>query len=425
MTTNLACVDTEPVLFDVARSILVRAVEPRNSEWISLSEAAGRVAADDVVAEEDLVPYARSAMDGFAVRSIDTLTASADSPLGLPLVGKVFTGDRQTALAAGTVLGISTGSAIPINADAVVPCEQVTARDGLIFLRRPVPAGDCIFPAAEDVRRGEVLLKRGSVVAPGLLGLLAFAGRAEMAVYRRPRVRLLCSGSELVDVGENPECGQVRNSNAYVFAALLSECGADARYCGTVTDNTEPLRSALQDARREADLLVTTGGASVGERDLIKNTLEELGTEFEFRSVGMRPGKPFAFGWWQGLPVCVLPGNPAAAFVCWQQFVRPLVLGMAGQEEIELAAVNATLVGRAKSKAGSRYFLFGRLKISSSGFLVEPLANQCSALVRNPAIANALIALPEGPVAYESGDQVTVQVLDWKSVVQEPSPWRR
>ena len=421
MTTNFACVDAEPVLFDVARSILIHAVEPQTSERISLSDVAGRVAAEDVVAEEDLVPYARSAMDGFALRSIDTLAASPDLPLGLPLVGKVFTGDRQSTLAAGTVLGISTGTAIPINADAVVPYEHVTSREGVIFLRRPVPVGDCIFPAAEDVRRGEVLVKRGSIVGPGSLGLLAFAGRAEVAVYRRPRVRFLCSGSELVDVGEKPECGQVRNSNAYVFSALLSECGADARYCGTVTDNRKSLRSALQIARHDADLLVTTGGASVGERDLIKNILEELGTEFEFRRVGMRPGKPFAFGWWQGLPVCVLPGNPAAAFVCWRQFVRPLLLRMAGHKEIEPATVNATLLGPAKSKAGSRYFLFGRLKISRFGFLVEPLANQCSALVRNPATANALIALPEGPAAYESGDPVTVQVLDWRSVVQENS----
>ena len=411
------CVDTDLALFDLAKSIVASAVVPLDSEPTPLSMALGRVAAEDIVAEEDLVPYARSAMDGYALRAADTLGASPGSPLGLPVAGRTFTGEGRSTLLDGTALGITTGAPVPADADAVIPHEKVTVRDGMIFIDHAVATGDCIFPPAEDVRRGEMLLKRGSILHPGLMALLAFVGRPEVLVYRRPVVALLCTGSELVDVTERPQCGQVRNSNAYSLRALLSECGAEVRYCGTVTDNSDELRSALETAREGADLLVTTGGASVGERDLIKAVLEGLGAEFEFRRVAIRPGKPFAFGRWRGLPVCILPGNPAAAFVCHQEFVRPVVLGMAGRENVELPTVQATLAGCAKSKAGSRYFLFGNLSITRLGFLVNPLENQCSALVRNPAMANALIVVPEGPAVYESGDQVTVQVLSWDNVV--------
>jgi len=386
---NSTCVDTELMAFDLARSILAAAVESLSTESIRLADALGRVAAENIVAKEDLVPYPRSAMDGYALSSIDTHSASLTSPVELPLAGKVFTGDGQSTLVTGTALGITTGAPVPIGADAVVPFEQVSVRAGKIFVDHPVCVGDCIFPPAEDVRCGETLLKRGSVIRPANMAMLAFAGYSTLHVYRRPNVSLLCTGTELVDVSETPTCGQVRNSNAYSLSALLSQCGATTRYCGVVTDNLNELRAALEGARRGSDLLITTGGASVGERDLIKSALEEMGAEFEFRKVAIRPGKPFAFGRWRELPVCVLPGNPAAAFVCYHEFVRPLVLRMAGRETFELPVLTATLT------------------------------NQCSALVRNPATANALILLPEGPAQFNSGDQVSVQVLNWDDVALE------
>jgi molybdopterin molybdotransferase len=366
MNANTACVDTELVPFDEARSTLLRAVEPVNVETVSLGGAFGRVSAENVIAKEDLVPYARSAMDGYAMRASDTRSASPDSPLALPIAGKVFTGDGRVILASGTAMSITTGAPTPIHADAVVPLEKVNVKDGLIYLSQPASIGECIFPPAEDVRSGESALRRGTIVEAGLVGLLAFVGRSQLSVYRRPIVSVLCTGSELVDVCDTPACGQVRNSNGYTLSALLSECGAEVRCQASVTDNSTRLRSALETARAGVDLVITTGGASVGERDMVKDILEDLGAEFAFRRVAVRPGKPFAFAWWHGVPVCVLPGNPAAAFVRFQEFVRPLVIGMAGRANIELPTVNATLLGRAKSKAGSRYILFGNLTISRS-----------------------------------------------------------
>ncbi len=417
MSAKSTTLAAELVAFDTAQRIVTTAVKVLGSEYVSLSDVLGRVAAENVIAEEDLVPYARSAMDGYALRASDTAAASPQSPVGIPVAGKVFAGEGKTALAAGTAIGITTGAPVPSHADAVIPHEQVQVQDGVVFLEEPIKPGSCIFPPAEDVRCGETLLERGEVLGPALIALLAFVGRSQLRVYRRPRVSVLCTGSELVEVSDTPGYGQVRNSNAYALMALLSQCGAEARYCGAVADSSERLRAALDSAREGADLLLTTGGASVGERDLVKSVLESIGVDFEFRRVAIRPGKPFAFGMWGTLPVCVLPGNPSAAFVCFQEFVRSIVLRMAGRARTELPEMKATLTGRARSKAGSRYIILARTSVMGSEFLVRPLENQCSALVRNPAMANSLIVLPDGPATFNPGDTVKVQVLDWNSVV--------
>ena len=418
MTTDSTTAGVDVESFDESKEIVRQAIVAIGTEWIPLSDALGRVSASDIVAQEDLVPYARSAMDGYAVRSSDTISASPLSPIQIPVTGTAFAGDGQSVLTPGTAMGITTGAPIPSNADAVVPHEQVEFRNGTLILRQAIPSRDCIFPSGEDVRWGETLVERGTVLSAAILGLLAFVGKSDLHVYRRPHVHVLCTGSELVSPWETPAVGQVRNSNAYSLMALLSECGAEPRYCGTVNDNVESLSTSLRAARQDADMLITTGGASVGERDLVKSILEQMGLEFEFRRVAMRPGKPVAFGMWDTLPVCVLPGNPTAAFVCFQQIVRPALLKMAGRTITEQPMVKAQLAGTTKSKAGSQYIVLARLSVSGSQFLVRPLENQCSALVRNPATANALIHLPEGPALYESGDHVDVQVLDWESALK-------
>ncbi len=416
MEMNGAVDNDNPVAFDAARRIVTLAVEPLGAECVPLSNASGRVAAEEVTAEEDLVPYARSAMDGYALRTADITGASAQSPVSLPIAGEAFPGEGDTALSPRTVIAITTGTPLPRHADAVIPYERIERREDMVFIREVVAPGNCVFPPAEDVRRGELLVRRGEVLRPASVALLAFVGKSQMSVFRRPRVSVLCTGNELVDVSVTPRHGQVRNTNAYSLMALLSGCGADARYCGMAEDDPGRLRSLLQDACRETDLVITTGGASVGRRDLVKSVLESLGAHFAFRRVAARPGKPFGFARWEATPVCVLPGNPAAAFVAFHEFVRPALFRMAGREKTELTTLQATLAGRAKSKAGSRYVILAQLLLGASGFSVRPLANQCSALVRTAAMANALILLPEGPASFDSGDTVTVQVLDWENV---------
>ena len=405
------------IAFDRALALVEDTVHPLPTEILPLGEASGRVLAEDVRADEDAVPYARSAMDGYAVRAVDTKDATTEHPLNLQVTGSVFTEAGESSLLCAAALGISTGAPIPHGADAVIPIEQTQRSDHQIRVSRPVSTGDCIFPPAEDVRRGDLLASRGDVLRPATIGLFAFTGKAQVLVFRRPRVALLCTGSELVEVTATPRHGQVRNSNAFAFASLIAECGGELIFNLTVADQYEVLRDQLRSAREGADLLVTTGGASVGERDLVKNVLAEQGANFHFGAVAIRPGKPIGFAIWNGVPVCVLPGNPAAAFVGFYEFVRPALLRLAGRRTISLPVLRARLRAPVKSKAGRKYILFAQLVLTESGFEVTPLPNQCSVLVRSAADANALILLPEGPASFNAGDFVEVQAFGW-------DPWQ-
>jgi len=408
------------ISFDAAREVILGAVEPLPAESVTLAEALGRVLAEEVIADADLVPYSRSAMDGYALRAADIATAAPGRPIKLPVVGKVLAEKGEAAVAPGTAMVITTGAPVPHGADVVLPYEQVERNGDAILVSAPAQPANCIFPPAEDVRRGDLLLSRGDVLRPATLALLAFVGRPRVRVYRRPRVGVVCTGNELVDVSVTPGHGQIRNSNAYTLTALISECGAEAQFSGTAPDNRAELRRLLEAAREGADLLITTGGASVGERDLVKSALAELGAEFRFRGIALRPGKPSGFAIWNGIPVCVMPGNPAAAFVGFYEFVRPALLRLAGRRSTELPTLRATLRGRVQSKPGLRYVILAQLALTSDGFEVTPLPNQCSVLVRTSADANALILLPEGPASFETGDPVEVQVLDWESTLGVP-----
>ena len=404
------------VAFDEARVTILAAVQPLPAELVALADALGRVMAEDVVADADLVPFSRSAMDGYALRSADTEGAVPERPVRIPVTGKVLAEEGEAFLTPGTAMAITTGAPVPQGADAVVPFEQVERQQDAIVISARVRAGNSIFPPAEDVRRGDRLVERGETLRPATLALLAFIGRAQVRAYRRPRVGLVCTGSELVDVAATPGHGQIRNSNAFTLSALIAECGAGARFAGTAPDDRKALRAMLESARRGADLLLTTGGASVGERDLVKDVLAELGVEFRFRGVAVRPGKPIGFGVWDALPVCVLPGNPAAAFVGFHEFVRPALLRLAGRRSTLLPTVPAALRRPVQSKAGHHYVILAQLELAQDGFAVTPLPNQCSVLVRTAAESNALIVLPEA-VSYDAGDIVAVQVLDWERVL--------
>lgn len=403
---------------DKARELILAAARPLPSEEVSLGDALGRVVAEDVVADADVVPYPRSAMDGYALHAVEAEGATPDHPLTLRVVGAVFAEQSEAILAPRTAMAITTGAPMPQGADAVVPHEEVERADRAIVISAPVAAGSCVFPPGEDARRGEVLVRRHDIIQPATLGLLAFIGRARLEVHRRPRVSFVCTGNELVDVTATPGRGQIRNSNAFTFSAMIAGCGAEAKFCGVAPDDREALGRVLRSAREGSDMLITTGGASVGARDLVKGALEDLGVDFRFRSIAVRPGKPMGFGTWDGLPVCVLPGNPAAAFVCFQELVRPALLRLAGRDNTRLPVVRAELRGHAKSKAERRYIMLARLALTAKGFEVAPLANQCSALVRTSADANALIVFPEGPASFDTGDAVEVHVLDWTSVVE-------
>src|SRR6202790_2954533 len=408
--------------FDEALCSILSVVRALDSENVALVQAFGRIAASAVLASEDAVPFPRSAMDGYAVRASDCTLATKDRPIELPVAGQVFAEKGDSTLVPGTALAITTGAPVPRGADAVIPHERTEQRAASVRIFAPVAPGDSVCPPGEDFRRGDELIAAGEVLNPGKLALLAFAGKPVVRVFRRPRVAIVCTGDELVDVAATPTRGQVRNSNAVALSALVAAAGGNPRYEGVARDSRAALSALLQQARVGADLVITTGGASAGERDLVKSVLTELGAEFHFTNVAMRPGKPFGFAEWNGIPVCVLPGNPAAAFVCFQKLVRPALARLSGRGTIELPQLPARLDRELHGRPGRRYFVLARLHCAQNGFVVKPLANQCSALVRTAADANAILTVDETTsergARLRRGEMVDAEVFDWSSVFE-------
>ena len=347
--------------FDEALHTILSAVRPLGTEDVALADALGRVLAETILAGEDAVPFPRSAMDGYAVRANECALATQDRPIELPIVGQVFAEQGESCLPLGSTLAITTGAPIPCGADAVIPHEHTERCGARLRVFSPVSLGASIFPPGEDFRRGDHLIGMGEVLNPGKLALLAFAGEPSVRVFKRPRVAIVCTGNELVDIVSSPAHGQVRNSNAVAISALVLDAGGEPRYEGVAPDHRASLAAILRRARDEADMLITSGGASAGERDLVKSVLSELGAEFRFSQVQMRPGKPFGFAEWGGTPVCVLPGNPAAAFVCFHKLVGPALRRLSGRKACGLPRVQARLDEELHARPGRPHFVLTRI----------------------------------------------------------------
>jgi molybdopterin molybdotransferase len=405
--------------FEEALRTILSAVETLRSETVALAQALGRVASDAVVAHEDAVPFPRSAMDGYAVRANECALATHDNPIDILVAGQVFAEQGDSSLPLGAALAITTGAPLPCGADTVIPHERTEQHGAMVRIFAPAGLGDCVFPPGEDFHRGDELVAAGEVLNPGKLALLAFAGRPTVRVFRRPRVAIVCTGDELVDAAATPAHGQVRNSNAVALSALVLAVGGEPRYKGVARDNRAALSAILQRGQLGADMLITTGGASAGERDLVKSVLTELGAEFHFTTVAMRPGRPFGFAEWGGTPVCVLPGNPVAAFMCFQKLVRPALARLSGHRGTELPRLYARLDAELHARPGRPHFVLARVHCEAKGFVAKPLANQCSALVRTAADANAIVTVREtafGSTGLHRGETIEVEVFDWSSI---------
>lgn len=394
------------------------AATPLDAETIDLRRAVGRITAESVLAESDLVPFDRSAMDGYAVRALDVAGASR-TPILLPLRARVYARSCEPVHAPKTATAIATGAPIPRGADAVIPLEQSRRRGAFVEFRADASCGQHVFQRGDDARAGDELVCAGECLKPATLGLLSAAGRTSLRVVRRPRVAIVCTGDELVDVHVTPRPGEIRNSNGPMLASLVLESGGDVRLQRTVPDDPSALRRSLDQALSQSDLVITNGGASVGARDFVKSTLEALGVTFAFRSVAIRPARPTAFGRREATLVGVLPGNPAAAFVGFMELIRPAIARLGGRCCVAMPRVTAQLRERVHAKAERHYILFGRVSYDGSTFAVTPLPNQCSSLVRTAKDANGLIVLPPRASAYEATEIVDVHMLDWANVLHD------
>jgi len=381
---------------------------------LTLLDAHACVLAEDVSSPTDLPAFDNSAMDGYAVRRDDVDTASPDAPVVLPVVGDVPAGSTSPQrVQPGLCVRIMTGAPLPAGADAVVPVEWTDGGIASVRIERvPAPAAN-IRRAGEDVRSGDVVAQAGSTLGAASLGLLAAVGRARLLVRPRPRVVVLSTGAELVDAGEPVGPGQLVDANSYALTAAAREAGAIAYRVGIVPDDPRRLLDVLEDQLLRADLVVTSGGVSMGAYDAVKEALGRVGT-VDFARVAMQPGMPQGFGTLgeDATPIFCLPGNPVSALVSFEVFVRPALRRMLGAQPLQRPSVRAVARTELRSPAGKRQFVRAQVAVEDGVYAVRPIGGPGSHLLASMAAANALIVLDEDVTEVAAGAAVPTMLLE-------------
>jgi molybdopterin molybdotransferase len=408
-----------------AQAEILSHVHPLEPERVPILDGLGRVLVEEIISDIDVPPFDNSAMDGYAVRSVDVADSTPDIPVGLRVLGSVAAGYvAGIRVAPGSAVRIMTGAPMPDGADAVVPYEDTSDFDrskeerlatpaDSIQVRKAVEPRDHVRPAGEDIRKGEVVMVPGRVIRPQEIGVLASLGFETILVHRRPKVAILATGDELLEIHESLEPGKIRNSNEYTNAALVTRTGGIPIRLGiardTKADLTAKIRTGLEQG---ADLFLTSGGVSVGDYDVVKDV---LGTEgrMRFWQVRMKPGKPLAFGLLPGrVPLIGLPGNPVSAMVSFEQFARPAILKMLGHLDLAKPTVRVIL-DEPLTNSGRRGFVRVIVTRVADGYHARTTGEQGSGVLTSMAKANGLAIVPEGIRYVEQGSELTVQMLDW------------
>ncbi len=389
---------------------------PRGTKRVSLSEAFGRVLARDIVALEDLPEFDRSTVDGYAVWAADTSMVTKERPGALMLVGEVQMGEPPTCvIQPGATARIPTGGMLPEGADAVVMLEDVEARDArTVAVMSPAKPGDNIIHRAEDAKRGEVVLRQGARLRPQDVGLLAAIGTVEVEVFLRPRVAVIVTGDEIVPPERQPTAGQVRDINTYTLTGLVQQEGASARPYGIVADTYNVLLRTLADARKNSDLVLVSGGSSVGAKDDVARAIGKLGKPGVIvHGVSLKPGKPTILAVVEGTPIIGLPGHPVSSMVVFDVFVRDLLRGLAGRTVARsFGQVVRARADRRISSAGVREdHIRVALEERDGALWAVPVLGK-SGIITTMTKADGVVVVPLGQESVEQGAQVEVHLFE-------------
>jgi molybdopterin molybdotransferase len=400
-----------------ARRAVLDPIRRLEAEEVDLIDALGRVLAEDVSSDIDVAPFDNSAMDGYAVRAADVGDAAEDAPVVLDVLEHIPAGSVPKAeVGAGQTSRIMTGAPMPSGADAVVMVEYTRGLEseggagGTVEIARSVREGENVRMRGEDMREGDRVLVAGEVVGPAAIGLLAAVGRPRVRVHRRPRVAIVSTGDELVGIEERPGPGRIRNTNAWSLSAQILGAGGEPERLGIARDTEEETRALLGRAG-EFDVMLATGGVSMGDFDVVRDVLESMG-ELSFWKVAMRPGAPLTYGLLGETPFFGLPGNPTSSMVSFELFARPALRIMQGFADVERPTVEARLSHDVKKKPHRRYYLRGNLTRDDGGYVVKLSGSQSSALLTSMHRSNCLLVLPEGQDLFAEGSIVTCMRLD-------------
>jgi molybdopterin molybdotransferase len=387
---------------DEALDRILARVRPLAPVPMELLAALGTTLAEDVVADRDVPPFRNSAMDGYAVRGADIATA----PVTLRVTGEIAAGSMPTgSIRSGEAMRIMTGAPLPDGADTIVRVEDTDNRNDAVTITAATKPGTSVRAAGEDLKRGETILRAGTVLRAAEIGVLATLGRTTVRVVPAARVAVLSTGDELVELDAPLGPGQIRDANRYSLASAARAMGATPIPLGIVRDTADDLRRALRDAAARADVIVTSGGVSVGDHDHVKPVVDELGS-MDFWSIAIRPGRPLAFGEIDGTLIFGLPGNPVSSLLGFELFVRPALLKMAGRRLLHRPRVTATLDDTLDTPPGLR--LFARGMYDPQAGTVRTTGPQGSGILRSMALANSFIDVPETVQHLDRGARVTV-----------------
>jgi molybdopterin molybdotransferase len=409
------------ITLNEAIDLVLAAVRPLGRERVALLDALGRAAAQDVVSQQDVPSFDNSAMDGFAVRGADMVGAAHGD--GLVIAAEIPAGRvAERPLEPGQTARIMTGAPLPSGSDTVVQVEHTTERDGRIVVEHTPPPGSNVRRAGEDLRRGDVALPAGAVIGPAEIGLLASIGVTDVAVGRRPRVAILATGSELVPLGEPLAPGQLYNSNSYTAYGQALAAGAEPVMLGIARDDPDETKRLIARALDE-DVTVTSGGVSVGDYDFVRQVQDELGVERRFWGVATKPGKPVAFGVHGDHLVFGVPGNPVAAMVSFELYVRPALLALQGRRAIWRPWVTATAAEPVKATKNRVEVRRCRLaRDPDGGWRFTTTGPQGSAILSSMALADGLALVPARYSGGSAGEPFTVLLLEDARPERPPYP---
>ncbi|MBI5185912.1 MAG: molybdopterin molybdotransferase MoeA [Nitrospinae bacterium] len=398
------------ISIEEALEIILSQITPLGAEVVPVASASGRVLEKDMVSGLGLPPFDQSAMDGFALRFEDVQGASPQSPKSLRVIGEQPAGKNlNLALKEGEAARIMTGAMMPSGADTVIQVEDTDGYGGetAAILKSPAGKGANIRYKGEYIKKGETVLRRGTHIGPQQVGLLSSLCLAAIPVYARPTVAILATGDEIVDVGETPTECQIINSNSHLLSAMVAECGGRPELLGIARDVEAAIEAKLLAGSR-SDILITTGGVSVGNYDLVKAVLERLGSELTFWKVAMKPGKPLVFGRLNGKLFFGLPGNPVASFIAFHEFVQPAIKKLGGFLHYRNAHIQARLDTELHRKVDARRIFIASVIHEENGeFIATPLPDQGSGNLKLICDCNGFIILSNEKSFFKKGEMVT------------------
>ena len=402
------------ISLEEAQDILSKIPKPIGTTYVHLTKAYNRVISEDIITDENLPPFDRSPYDGYAFLAADTIGAIKDNPVVLKITEEIPAGHFPShAILSGETAKILTGAPIPLGADTVVKYENVVRQGEFISIFKPQSSGDNIVYKGEDLKSGEIIAKRGTPVSPPIIGLLASVGKTNIPVYQIPKVAIVSTGDELLDVEQKLKPGMIRNSSKHTIQAYLQKSGVEAFYAGTAPDKVEETAELIKEALRRSDVVITTGGVSVGDYDIIRFAVELIGAKILFWKVAIRPGGAVLAAVLDGKLILGLSGNPAAALLALHLLALPYLRILSGQTSKIQAGdkIDVYLLEEFKKPSPVRRFIWGKLIISNGQAYFSNTGRQGNAILHTLCNANLLGEIPAGSPPLEKGTMIKAHYI--------------